>query len=92
MSPRAGTKSKRKQKRGKQDSAPSSVPEKKISRDDIEAKLKELQGEVDEGIESTKGIGIAVAVGGGVLLVLLAYWFGRRRGKKRQTVLEIRRI
>jgi hypothetical protein len=80
----------KKGKKGK--GAPSVLPEKKITRSDIESKLRELQGEVDEGIESTKGIAVAVGVGGGVLLVLLAYWFGRRRGKKRQMVLEIKRI
>jgi hypothetical protein len=70
----------------------SSTPAKKISRDDIEAKLNELRGEVDEGIDAARGIGIAVAVGGAVLLVLTAYWMGRRRDRKRKTVLEIRRI
>jgi uncharacterized membrane protein len=68
------------------------VPGKKITRDDIEAKMRELQGEVDENIESAKGIATAVAIGAGVLLVVAAYWFGRRRGKKRQLVLEIKRI
>jgi hypothetical protein len=71
---------------------PTLVPEKKISRDDIESKLRELQGEVDENVESVKGIGMAVAIGAGVLVVVAAYWFGRRRGKKRQMVLEIKRI
>jgi hypothetical protein len=68
------------------------VPDKKITRDDIEAKLRELQGEVDENIETTKGIGLTVGVGLGIALILLAYIAGRRRGKKRQTIFEIRRI
>jgi hypothetical protein len=71
---------------------PTLVPEKKISRADIESKLRELQGEVDENIESAKGIGTAVAIGAGVLLVVATYWFGRRRGRKRQMILEIKRI
>jgi uncharacterized membrane protein len=66
--------------------------ENKITRDDIEAKLRELQGDVDQNIESAKGIGVAVAIGAGVFLVVAAYWFGRRRGKRRQMVLEIKRI
>jgi hypothetical protein len=64
----------------------------KITRDDIETKLRELQGEVDENLESARSIGIAAGVGLAVVLVLLAYFLGSRRGKKRQTVLEIRRI
>jgi len=27
-----------------------------------------------------------------VLVVVLAYWFGRRRGHKKNTIVEIRRI
>jgi cobalamin biosynthesis Mg chelatase CobN len=65
---------------------------KKITRDDIESKLRELRGEVDEEVEAVKMPAIAIAVGVAVATVVGAYWFGRRRGRKRQTVLEIRRI
>jgi hypothetical protein len=37
-------------------------------------------------------IGIAAGIGTVVLLLLLAYLFGRRRGNKSRTVVEIRRI
>ena len=72
--------------------AVSTAPAKKVTRDDIEAKLRELQGEVDENIESAKSIVVPAAIGLGVLLVLLAYFFGRRSGRKRQLVLEIKRV
>jgi hypothetical protein len=72
--------------------AASTAPAKKITRDDIEAKLRELQGEVDENIESAKSVVVPAAIGIGVLLVLLAYFFGRRSGRKRQLVLEIKRV
>ena len=65
---------------------------KKITRDDIESKLRELRGEVDQEVEAVKMPAIAIAVGAAVATVVIAYWFGRRRGRKRQTVLEIRRI
>ena len=68
------------------------TPSKKITRDDIESKLRELQGEVDENLESAKSIAIPAAIGLGVLLVLVAYLLGRRKGRKRQMVLEIKRI
>ena len=69
-----------------------SAPAKKISRDDIEGKLRELRGEADEKVEAVKIPAIGIAVGIAVATVVVAYWFGKRRGKKRQMVLEIRRI
>jgi tetrahydromethanopterin S-methyltransferase subunit F len=65
---------------------------KKISRDDIESKLRELQGEVDTNLESARTVGLAAGVGIAVVLVLVAYILGRRKGRKRQMVLEIKRI
>lgn len=65
---------------------------KRITRADIEAKLEELQGEVDEGVESARGVAIVVGVGAVVVGVVLAYWLGRRAGRKRQTVVEVRRL
>ena len=67
-------------------------PPEKITRDDIEAKLRELRGEVDERVEEVKVPAIAVAVGVAVVAIVAAYWFGKRKGKKRQMVLEIKRI
>lgn len=64
----------------------------KVTRDDIEAKLRELRGEVDERVEDVKVTGAVVAVGVAVVVVVAAYWLGRRRGRKRRTVFEIRRI
>jgi hypothetical protein len=71
------------------------APEKtkaKITRGDIEAKLGELRGEVNERTEAAKVPAVAIAVGVAVVSIVAAYWFGKRKGKKRQTVLEIRRI
>jgi hypothetical protein len=67
-------------------------PKGKITRDDIESKLRELRGDVDERVEEVRVPAIAVAVAVAVVTVVAAYWFGKRRGKKRQMVLEIRRI
>jgi hypothetical protein len=65
---------------------------KKITRDDIEAKLRELRGEVEHRTEAAKTTGIAVGVGVVMVVVIVAYMAGRRRARKRQPVLEIRRI
>jgi len=63
-----------------------------ITRADIEAKLQEIQGSADAGREATKGGGIVAAVGGVGALVVGAYILGRRRGRKRRTIVEIKRI
>lgn len=68
------------------------LPEKKISRDDIEAKFRELRGDVDERVEQAKMPAVAIGVAVVVVTIIATYWLGKRRGKKRQMVLEIRRI
>ena len=70
----------------------SEISDRKITRDDIEAKLQELRGEVDNRAEAVKVPAIAIAIGVVVVTIAAAYVLGRRRGKRRQTVLEIRRI
>jgi len=69
--------------------APTKAP---ITRSDIEAKFGELRGEVDDRTQAAKVPAIAVAVGAVVLTIVSVYWLGKRKGKKRQMVLEIRRI
>ena len=65
---------------------------KPITKDDIEAKLRELRGDIREQTESARTTGVAIAVGVVMLAIVGAYIAGRRRGRKRQPVLEIRRI
>jgi hypothetical protein len=64
----------------------------RISRDDIESKLRELKGEVDETTEKAKPIGLAAAAVAAVLVVGVVYLLGKRRGTKLSTVVEIRRV
>jgi len=64
----------------------------KITHEDVENALK---GFVDDSQESvvqagTKAVGIASALG--FLALALTYVFGRRRGSKERTVVEVRRI
>jgi hypothetical protein len=63
-----------------------------ITRADLEAKLRDITGDVADTVDKARGIGVAVAVGAGAIFVVTAYWLGRRKGRKRKTVLEIRRI
>jgi hypothetical protein len=66
--------------------------DKRITKADIQAKLEELRGGVDQGVDQarniTKVVG-AVAVG---VIVVAAFLYGRRRGRTRQTIVEIRRV
>jgi hypothetical protein len=64
----------------------------RIGRSDLEAKLRELQGNVDETKESALATAIAVGAVVAVGVVAVAFMFGRRRGRRRTTVVEVRRI
>ena len=59
---------------------------------DIEAKFRDIQGQVEVVAEDSKK---KAAIAGSVLaiiILLLVYMLGRRTGKKRSTVVEIRRL
>jgi hypothetical protein len=63
-----------------------------ITKADIQAKLAEISGEVDEQVENTKRFAITVgAVAVGIVLAGV-FLLGRRRGKRLTTVVEIRRV
>jgi hypothetical protein len=62
-----------------------------ISRDDLEAKALELVSAVDDTRRSAqdKAILLAVAIG---VVVVAAFVFGRRRGSRNKTVVEVYRV
>ena len=64
----------------------------KVTRDDIESKLRELRGQVEDVGNASKGYALAAGVAVLTLVVGGAYLLGRRKGKKRATVVEIRRV
>jgi lipopolysaccharide export LptBFGC system permease protein LptF len=64
----------------------------RISRDDIEAKFREIQGEVEAKEQEARnyaGIAIAVTV---VAVVAVAFVLGRRKGRRGRTIVEVRRL
>jgi hypothetical protein len=63
-----------------------------VSRDDIESKLRELRGEVDAVGESSRSIAGVVAVGVIVAVIAVTYFLGKRKGRRKTTVVEVRRI
>ena len=64
----------------------------RISRDDLEDKFRELEGEAREQVESARSTAITAGVVALVVLLLLAFLLGRRKGRHRSTVVEIRRV
>ncbi|MEX0664848.1 MAG: hypothetical protein WD598_08785 [Acidimicrobiia bacterium] len=63
-----------------------------ITRDDLEAKFREVQGEGRAGADTARGIGRGVGVAAAVAAVGIAYLMGRRRGRRRRTIVEVRRV
>ena len=68
------------------------TPATKITRDDLEARLQTfqdgLQGKVEDRKQTLLTAGAAVAA----LIVLGVFVLGRRAGKKKTTIVEIRRV
>ena len=64
----------------------------RITREDIETKLRQLKGDTEEVAQAQKTNGLIVAVIGGIVVIALAYFLGRRRGKKKSAFVEIRRL
>jgi hypothetical protein len=63
-----------------------------ISRDDLERKLRAFQGEIKGAVDNQRN-NLMVAAGVlGLVLVMVFYLLGRRSGKKKSTVVEIRRV
>jgi hypothetical protein len=64
----------------------------RISRDDLENKLREMSGGVEETVEKARPTLISSAVAGVLLVALISYLLGRRRGRARSAVIEIRKV
>jgi hypothetical protein len=63
-----------------------------ITRDDIEAKFREIQGEVEEASGAARNYVLIAGVAIGVAVAAAAFYFGRRRGTMAKTIVEIRRV
>lgn len=64
----------------------------KISPADIEAKFREMQGQVDSVANDSKKKAAIAGTIGAVLLLLVIYLMGQRAGRRKSTVVEIRRV
>jgi hypothetical protein len=63
-----------------------------ISRADIESKLREIRGEVETTGNNVKQYAIVAGAVVAVAVVALAFTLGKRKGKRKTTVVEVRRV
>ncbi|MGI8684336.1 MAG: hypothetical protein ACR2MO_04475 [Acidimicrobiales bacterium] len=63
-----------------------------ITRRTIESKLREIRGEVDSTAESARPYVMIAGVVVAVAVVGMAYLLGKRKGKRKTTLVEIRRV
>ena len=66
--------------------------EDRVTTEHIEAKLRQISGQFEQTTESARSGLVTAGIAGAVLVVAVAYVFGRRRGRRRSTVVEIRRV
>jgi hypothetical protein len=65
--------------------------ERPITRADLEAKFSQLRGSTT-ATQTQRNIGLTAVIVAGLALILGAYFVGRLRGKKRRTIVEVRRV
>lgn len=64
----------------------------KITRDDIESKFRQLTSDVDDRADAARGTAVAIGAVVAAAIVLGVFLLGRSRGKKKTTVIEVRRF
>ena len=72
--------------------AKATQPDAPITPDYLRAKFEALQDDVQGRVEDKKTSIAAVAAGGAVVLMLVFFLLGKRSGKKRSAIVEIRRV
>jgi uncharacterized membrane protein len=69
-----------------------SPADEKITRDQIEAKFREMTAGATDEVEGVKSQALAIGLAVVVASVAVVYLIGRRRGRRRSTIVEVRRI
>lgn len=72
--------------------AGASLSSSRVTRADIEAKLRQVAGEVGKTTEAVKPNLMAIGAATATVLLTVAYLLGRRKGRRKATVVEIRRV
>ncbi len=68
------------------------MTQKRITRDDLESRFRQLQESVQEKVDDKKRALTSAGLVTGALLLLVFFFLGHRRGKRQTTLVEIRRI
>ena len=63
-----------------------------ITRDDIERSLRSIQAGVTNEVRSRKQMIVQGVTIGTALFIIIVFLLGRRSGRKRNTIVEIRRV
>ena len=66
--------------------------ERTVTREDIEAKLREIRGVTDTTTEVAQEAAKPALVVLAIALVVGAFLLGRRRGRRQSTIVEVRRV
>ncbi len=64
----------------------------RIAPSDISGRVREIMGGAGDTVEQVSSAAVAVAAALGTGLVLAAFLFGRRRGRRRSTLVEVVRV
>lgn len=64
----------------------------KISADDVEAKLRAFQGQIQGKVDDKKNTLFAAGAGAVSILMILFFLLGKRSGKKKSTIVQIKRL
>lgn len=64
----------------------------KITREDIEAKFRQLTGDVEERAEAARDTAVTIAAVVAAVVVIGVFLVGRRHGRKSTTIVEVRRF
>jgi hypothetical protein len=86
MSPRDKSKSK------STDPVKGSGPDGTIELGDIRSKLGEIRGDIDDVAETAKPYLTYAAVAGAIAVIAIAFIVGKKRGRRKATWVEIKRL
>jgi hypothetical protein len=64
----------------------------RITRDDLEAKFREIEEGTRQQVASAKPTLVGVGATLAIILALVIFFLGQRAGRKRTTIVEIRRV
>ncbi len=67
-------------------------PGEKITRDDLEARFRALAGDVEHTKAAAQERLRTIAIVGGVAVLAVVFLLGQRRGKRKTTIVEVRRF